>query len=130
MAAATAATVISTKLRHGKRSDQAKRSSTGQVAKPTPKLKEATNPPAITANVADQNRAECACMNGRQIKETSAPAIMREALELKPPDAVICARPIQKFPTITTRVAVIFAVKSTVLSRHAGMSSSPVAMTS
>src|SRR5438105_13728549 len=106
IAAATAATVISTKLRHGKRRDQAKRSSTGQIAKPTPKLKEATNPPAITANVAGQNRAESVRIIGKQIKDISAPTITREALQLNPPEPVICTRPIQKFPTITMRVAV------------------------
>src|SRR2546429_1071354 len=128
MAAVTAATVISAKLRHDKRRDQAKRSSTGQVAKPTPKLKEATNPPAITANVAGQNRAQSVRIIGRQIKDISAPTITREALQLKPPDPVICTRPIQKLPTITMTVAVSFAVRSTVLSRHTGMSNSPVAI--
>src|SRR5438874_3846739 len=96
MAAATAATVNSTKLRHGKRSDQAKRSSTGQVAKPTPKLKEATNPPAITANVAGQNRAECGCMNGRQIKETSAPRSEEHTSELQSRRDLVCRLLLEK----------------------------------
>jgi len=114
----------------GRRKHHASNSRVGQVASPLPQLKEATNPAHTTITVAGKNRVDPAHIVGNRRKARAAPAIAKEFSQLKPPDAVIAARPIQKLPTITTRVDMIFAVRPTVLSRQIGVSSSAAVITS
>ncbi len=114
----------------GRRKHHASNRRVGQVASPLPQLKEATNPAHTTITVAGNNRVDLAHIVGSRRKARAAPAIAKEFSQLKPPDAVIAARPIQKLPTITTRVDMIFAVRPTVLSRQIGVSSSDAVITS
>ena|SRR6266478_5050844 len=118
--AASALTQSNTTDRHGRRKHQAKNRRVGQIAKPVPKLKEATNPAHTIIGIVAQNRP----VFGIKRKASAAPAIVKEFSQLKPPDAVILARAIQKLPTITTRVDKVFAVRLTVLSRQTGIRSS------
>src|SRR6266478_795555 len=122
--AATAAMPSGTKDRHGSRKHQARRSSVGQIARPVPKLKEATNPAHTTIRVANDDQADLMHIFGRRRTASVALAIASEQIELNPPDAVIGARAIQKLPTITTRVAMALAVRPTVSSRQTRISSS------
>src|SRR6266508_624345 len=121
--AVTAAMPSGTKDRHGRRKHQARRSRVGQIARPVPKLNEATNPAHTTIRVAN-DQAELPHIFGRRRNASAAPAITREPIELNPPDVVIEARAIQKLPTITTRVAMALAVRPTVSSRQTRISSS------
>src|SRR4029453_3063675 len=108
--AATAARPISTKDRQGSRKHQARKSRVGQIARPVPKLKEATNPAHNTIGVAGQMLAAPTRIFGRKRTASKAPTITREHIALNPPDAVIGPRAIQKLPTITTSVAIALAV--------------------
>src|SRR5437867_8201087 len=122
--AAAAAIPSSTKDRHGRRKHKARNSRVGQIAKPVPKLKEATKPAHNTIRVAGNDRSMLTPIFGRRRKARTAPTVTKEHIQLNPPDPVIGPRPIQKLPTITTRVAMTLAVRPTVLSRQTGISSS------
>ena len=114
----------------GGRKHHASNTRVGQVARPSAQLKEATNPAHTTITVAGNDRVGLAHIVGSRRKARAAAAIANEFSQLKPPDVVIVARPIQKLPTITTRVDMIFAVRPTVLSCQTGVSSSDAVITS
>src|ERR1041385_8767595 len=120
MAAARALVANRTIVRSGRRKYQASSNRVGQMAKPAPKLKEATKPAqiAITVMLKEQR------VLGNRRKPSAAPAIAKEVSQLKSPLAVMLARPIQKLPMTITKVDNIFAVRVMLLSRHTGIRSS------
>ena len=124
MIAAAAAIPSGTKDRHGSRKHKARNSRVGQIARPVPKLKEATNPAHITIRVAGNDRVDLTPIFGRRRKARAAPTITKEHIQLNPPDPVIGPRTIQKLPTIITRVAVTLAARPSVSSRQTRISRS------
>jgi len=74
-------------------------------------LKDATNPAHNRINAVDSKQLESSHIFGSSKNARVAPTITEEFSQLKPPDVVIAARPIQKLPTITIRVDTIFAVR-------------------
>src|SRR4029453_1683606 len=114
--AATAATPVSTKNRRETLRHQAKTNRAGQIAKPVPKLKEATKPATSRMRVAGHTFDPSARIFGRGKTATARLAVPREHIELNPPGSVIAPRAIQKLLTTTTIVVTIFVVRPTVSS--------------
>ena len=108
----------------GNRKHHPRNRSVGQIATPAPKLKDATSPANITISIGCKSPVPLADIFGRKRKASAPPAITKEFSQLKPPEAVITDRPIQKLPTIMTSVDILFAVRLTVLSRQIGINSS------
>ena len=111
IAAARPATASITMRCLGRRKHHARTSSVGQIARPIAMLKDATNPAHNRINAVDSKRLESSHIFGSSKNARVAPTITEEFSQLKPPDVVIAARPIQKLPTITIRVDTIFAVR-------------------
>src|SRR4029453_807330 len=103
-----------------------KNNSVGKMSKPVPKLKEARNPAHIISSIVARDWDDFRSNK----KASAAPAIVKEFIQLRPPDEVILARAIQKLPTITTRVDKVFAVRLTVLSHKIGIKAREVVIKS
>jgi hypothetical protein len=83
--AAIAATPTGTTDRHGSRKHQIRNSRVGQIARPTPKLNEVTNPAHTTIRVADDKPGEPAFIAERRRNARAVLAISREHMQLNPP---------------------------------------------
>src|SRR5205809_2781763 len=112
-----------TNERHGSRRLHPRRSKVGQTAMPFAILNEATDPDVITIRHAFKDRGHSVRVAGSQRHASSVPPIASELSQTNPPEVVMLALPIQKLPTIRTRVAASLAVRPTVVSRQRGTSS-------
>jgi hypothetical protein len=110
MIATRVPTLIATIAGQRKRKHQAKSNKVGQIAKPWPQLNEETKPAPIIISIINQDRDAFLT----KTKQSAAAAVVREFSELNPPKQVIDSRPIQKLPTITIIVAMIFVVRPVV----------------
>src|SRR5262245_38812469 len=99
MAAVRLARATNQKKYLGSRKHHASNSRVGQIASPLPQLNEATNP-EHTTNTLPGNNGACVMAHilSSRRKAKAAPTIAKEFSQLKPPDVVITARPIQKLP--------------------------------
>src|SRR5947207_6108816 len=112
-----------TNERHGSRRLHPRRSKVGQTAMPLAKLNEATNPDVMTIRHAFKDRGHSVRVVGSQRHASNVPLIANEQMQRNPPEVVMLALPIQKLPTMTTRVATSLAVRPIVSSRHRGTNS-------